>query len=377
MVEKRDYYEVLGVSKDASDGDLKKAFRSLARKYHPDKNPDDPESEKMFKEVQEAYAVLSNPDQRRQYDMFGHDSPSGSPFGPGGFEGVNINLDDLFSGGFESIFSGMFGGGRSSRARRGNDVLIRHSITLEQIFSEEEIEINAKLSANCDSCGGSGAESPDDVQKCSTCDGQGRIVQQARVGPFVQQVVSDCPDCGGRGKVIRNRCKDCKGSGSVEKEKTLRIKIPKGTEDGLRLRQRGMGQPIVNGQSGDLYIQLDTTPHPWFERDGPDLIMALPIGFPEMVLGTRIELPHVDGEMLTIDVPKGSKPSETLLIRGRGMPYRRGRGRGDVTVLLKLYVPSKIDKKMRNTLESMTEKFGLPTDAIEESVRREADNRRN
>ncbi len=377
MVEKRDYYEVLGVSKDASDGDLKKAFRSLARKYHPDKNPDDPESEKMFKEVQEAYAVLSNPDQRRQYDMFGHDSPSGSPFGPGGFEGVNINLDDLFSGGFESIFSGMFGGGRSSRARRGNDVLIRHSITLEQIFSEEEIEINAKLSANCDSCGGSGAESPDDVQKCSTCDGQGRIVQQARVGPFVQQVVSDCPDCEGRGKVIRNRCKDCKGSGSVEKEKTLRIKIPKGTEDGLRLRQRGMGQPIVNGQSGDLYIQLDTTPHPWFERDGPDLIMALPIGFPEMVLGTRIELPHVDGEMLTIDVPKGSKPSETLLIRGRGMPYRRGRGRGDVTVLLKLYVPSKIDKKMRNTLESMTEKFGLPTDAIEESVRREADNRRN
>ncbi|MBN16849.1 MAG: molecular chaperone DnaJ [Euryarchaeota archaeon] len=377
MVEKRDYYEVLGVSKDASDGDLKKAFRSLARKYHPDKNPDDPESEKMFKEVQEAYAVLSNPDQRRQYDMFGHDSPSGSPFGPGGFEGVNINLDDLFSGGFESIFSGMFGGGRSSRARRGNDVLIRHSITLEQIFSEEEIEINAKLSANCDSCGGSGAESPDDVQKCSTCDGQGRIVQQARVGPFVQQVVSDCPDCGGRGKVIRNRCKDCKGSGSVEKEKTLRIKIPKGTEDGLRLRQRGMGQPIVNGQSGDLYIQLDTTPHPWFERDGPDLIMALPIGFPEMMLGTRIELPHVDGEMLTIDVPKGSKPSETLLIRGRGMPYRRGRGRGDVTVLLKLHVPSKIDKKMRNTLESMTEKFGLPTDAIEESVRREADNRRN
>ncbi|MED5487264.1 MAG: J domain-containing protein [Candidatus Thermoplasmatota archaeon] len=377
MVEKRDYYEVLGVSKDASDGDLKKAFRSLARKYHPDKNPDDPESEKMFKEVQEAYAVLSNPDQRRQYDMFGHDSPSGSPFGPGGFEGVNINLDDLFSGGFESIFSGMFGGGRSSRARRGNDVLIRHSITLEQIFSEEEIEINAKLSANCDSCGGSGAESPDDVQKCSTCDGQGRIVQQARVGPFVQQVVSDCPDCGGRGKVIRNRCKDCKGSGSVEKEKTLRIKIPKGTEDGLRLRQRGMGQPMVNGQSGDLYIQLDTTPHPWFERDGPDLIMALPIGFPEMMLGTRIELPHVDGEMLTIDVPKGSKPSETLLIRGRGMPYRRGRGRGDVTVLLKLHVPSKIDKKMRNTLESMTEKFGLPTDAIEESVRREADNRRN
>ena len=157
MSEKRDYYEVLGVSKDASDSDLKKAFRSLARKYHPDKNPDDPDCERLFKEVQEAYAVLSNPDQRRQYDMFGHESPGGSPFGPGGFQGVNINLDDLFSGGFESIFSGMFGGGQSSRSRRGNDVLLRHSVTLEQILDEDEVEISAELSAVCDSCLGTGA----------------------------------------------------------------------------------------------------------------------------------------------------------------------------------------------------------------------------
>lgn len=377
MADKRDYYEVLGVSKDASDAELKKSFRSLARKYHPDKNPDDDEAEMLFKELQEAYAVLSNPEQRRQYDMFGHDSPGGSPFGPGGFEGVNINLDDLFSGGFESIFSGMFGGGRSSRGRRGNDILLRHQISLEQAFSESEIEITANLSSSCESCSGSGAKTADDLRTCSTCDGQGRIVQQARMGPFVQQMVSECPDCGGQGKIIRNPCSDCQGTGSTKREQTLRISIPRGTEDGLRLRQRGKGEPIGNGQPGDLYIQLDIEPHPWFERDGPDLIMALPLGYPEMMLGTRVELPHIDGKPLFIDVPAGAKPSETILVRGRGMPHRRGRGRGDVTVLLKLHVPDKFSKSMRATLEDMRSSFGLPTEEIEESVRREAQDRRN
>jgi len=377
MSEKRDYYEVLGVSKDASDSDLKKAFRSLARKYHPDKNPDDPDSELMFKEVQEAYAVLSNPDQRRQYDMFGHESPGGSPFGPGGFQGVNINLDDLFSGGFESIFSGMFGGGQSSRSRRGNDVLLRHSVTLEQILDEEEIEISAELSAACDSCRGTGAKSQDDVQICSTCNGQGRIMQQARVGPFVQQMVSDCPECGGQGKIIRNPCAECRGTGSAQKLQTLRIQIPRGTEDGLRLRQRGKGEPLQNGQPGDLYIQLEVDAHPWFERDGPDLIMALPLGFPEMMLGTQVELPHIDGKPLVIDIPAGSKPSETIIVRGRGMPHRRGRGRGDVTVLLKLFAPKKVSKSMRSKLEDLRVDFGLPLEDVESMVRREAEDRRS
>jgi len=377
MADKRDYYEVLGVSKDANEAELKKAFRSLARKFHPDKNPDDAESEQLFKEVQEAYAVLSNPQERRQYDMFGHDSPGGSPFGPGGFQGVNINLDDLFSGGFESIFSGMFGGGRTSRGRRGNDVLLRHSISIEQVFDEAEIEISAKLSIACESCDGTGAQSPEDIQNCSTCDGQGRIMQQARVGPFVQQMVSDCPDCAGSGKTIRKRCSSCRGSGTTLREQKLRINLPRGADDGLRLRHRGKGEPIVNGRSGDLYIQLDIEPHAWFERDGPDLIMALPLGYPEMMLGTQVELPHIDGKPLVIDVPAGAKPSETLLVRGRGLPHRRGRGRGDVTVLLKLHVPEKFNKSMRSTLEDMRPTFGLPISDIEDAVRREAQDRRN
>ena len=377
MADKRDYYEVLGVSKDANEAELKKAFRSLARKFHPDKNPDDAESEQLFKEVQEAYAVLSNPQERRQYDMFGHDSPGGSPFGPGGFQGVNINLDDLFSGGFESIFSGMFGGGRTSRGRRGNDVLLRHSISLEQVFDEAEIEISAKLSVACESCDGTGAQSPEDLQQCSTCDGQGRIMQQARVGPFVQQMVSDCPDCAGSGKTIRKRCSSCRGSGTTLREQKLRINLPRGADDGLRLRHRGKGEPIVNGRPGDLYIQLDIEPHAWFERDGPDLIMALPLGYPEMMLGTQVELPHIDGKPLIIDVPAGAKPSETLLVRGRGLPHRRGRGRGDVTILLKLHVPEKFNKSMRSTLEDMRPTFGLPISDIEDAVRREAQDRRN
>ena len=377
MAEKRDYYEVLGVSKDASDAELKKAFRSLARKHHPDKNPDDDDAERLFKEVQEAYAVLSNPDQRSQYDMFGHDSPGGSPFGPGGFQGVNINLDDLFSGGFDSIFSGLFGGGRASRGRRGHDVLLRHSITLEQVFEESELEITADLSTACESCDGTGAKTPDDLQHCSTCDGQGRIMQQARVGPFVQQMVSDCPDCGATGRIILNRCSDCRGTGASTNEQTLRINIPRGTDDGLRLRHRGKGEHITNGQSGDLYIQLDIDPHPWFERDGPDLVMALPLGYPEMMLGTQVELPHIDGDSLVISVPPGSKPSETIIVQGRGMPHRRGRGRGDVTILLKLHIPGKFNKSMLSTLEEMRSSFGLPTSDIEDAVRREAQDRRN
>jgi len=376
LAEKRDYYEVLGLDKNASDDQIKKAFRTLARKHHPDKNQDDPDAERLFKEVQEAYAVLSNPEQRKQYDMFGHDAPGGSPFGPGGFQGVNINLDDLFSSGFDSIFSSMFGGGHT-RTQRGHDVLIKRLVNLEQIHREDEIEFEAELASECETCNGSGAKNPEDVHACPTCDGQGQITQQARIGPFVQQVVSDCPSCGGIGRTIKNRCRNCKGDGFVHSKQKLRFTIPPGAEDGTRMRMRGKGEPIRGGINGDLYIQLETEPHPWFERDGPDLIMALPLGYPEMVLGTEVELPHIDGKSMHIVIPPGSRPSETIIVRGRGMARRRARGRGDVTVLLKLHVPDKINKQMRGLLENLKEDFGLPIKTIEDAVRKEAKDRRS
>ena len=379
MSNKRDYYEVLGISKASSDSDIKRAFRSQARRYHPDKNPEDDAAEQAFKEVQEAYAVLSNEEQRRQYDMFGHDRPGGSPFGPSGFEGVNISLDDLFGGGFESIFSQMFGGGRSRRrrVRRGSDVLVRHRVTLKQVFDQDELDINLVLTESCEECGGSGAATPEDVMTCETCDGHGRITQQARVGPFVQQVINDCRRCSGLGSTIANPCKACKGDGREQNERTVRLSIPTGADSGTRLRMRGRGEPAKRGGvSGDLFVELHVDSHEWFERDGSELLMALPLGYPELMLGTTVSLPHFDGKPLEINIPAGSRPGDTISVKNRGLQKRRGRGRGSVTVLLKMYTPSKVSKSMKATLESLQNEFGLGADEIEDAVRKETNERR-
>lgn len=379
---KRDYYEVLGVARDASDSDLKKAFRTLARRNHPDKNPDDPEAETRFKEIQEAYAVLSNKDQRKNYDMFGHDSPRGSPFGPSGFQGVDISFEDLFNGGgFESIFSSFFGGGNSGRRRRqtGDDRLIRHRIDMETVMLGGESEVEATIFAECEVCDGSGAESPSGVQTCSTCDGQGRIAQNVRRGPFIQQMISDCHECNGRGRRIINPCKSCRGEGREEKVQTIRFNIPAGISSGTRLRMGSRGDAIRGGggRPGDLYIQIDVKPHEWFERDGSDLLMALPIGYPELLLGTTVTLPHLDGKDMVIEVPPASMPGETLAILGRGLPRRGGRGRGDVTVLMKLHVPAKVSKAAKAVIEGIRDEIGVDEDGIIDLVKEEAARRRS
>jgi len=379
MADKRDYYEVLGINKKSSDADIKRAFRSQARRYHPDKNPDDDDSERVFKEVQEAYAVLSNEEQRQQYDMFGHDRPGGSPFGPSGFEGVNISLDDLFGGGFESVFSQMFGGGhgRRRRTRRGSDVLVRQQVTLKQVYDQEEIDLNLVLTESCEQCGGSGAATPEDVVTCESCAGQGRITQQARVGPFVQQVINDCRRCSGLGSTIDNPCKSCNGEGREQNDRIVRLSIPIGAESGTRLRLRGRGEPALRGGiSGDLFVELQVESHEWFERDGPDLLMALPLGYPELMLGATVSLPHFDGKPLEINIPAGSRPGDTISVKNRGMQKRRGRGRGSVTVLLKMYTPTKVSKSMQATLKSMQNEFGLSNDDVEDAVRKEANERR-
>ena len=377
---KRDYYEVLGVSRDVSDKEIKNAFRTLARKNHPDKNPDDPDSETRFKEVQEAYAVLSNSDQRRRYDMFGHEQPDGSPFGSGGFQGVNISMDDLFNGGFESFFSNFFSGAsqRGVRMSRGHDVLAHHRIPFEMVQNGGERETELELLEACEKCGGNGAAGPDGINSCVPCGGEGRITQSRKVGPFLQQMVSDCPHCRGEGRIIDKPCSDCRGDGCQARTRTLRFNVPPGVLDGTRLRMSGKGEPAHGGRglAGDLYIQIAIDDHEWFERDGADLQMALPLGYPELLLGTTVELAHVDGEQLCIIVPAGSRPGDTLLISHRGLPHRRGRGRGDITVLLKMHVPQKPSKEIKKKVEALRDELSIPEDAVEDEVRREARERR-
>ncbi len=373
---KRDYYEVLGLDRNASSDDIKRAFRSLARKFHPDKNPDDPDSESKFKEVQEAYAILSNPDEKSKYDRYGHNRPGGNPFGPDGFQGVDINIEDLFGGGFESIFGSIFGGRRSSRSERGSDLLYRHSISFEEAFSGLDADIDIEVMSICESCDGSGALTPDDVEVCATCEGHGRLRRMQRVGPFTQQVVSDCPACNGKGSTIARSCTSCRGNGRVNKNKKVRFSIPPGIESGTRLRMSGYGEASrdAKGPSGHLYIEISHKSHKWFERDGSDLLMALPINFVDLTLGCELELPHIDGEDLIIRVPKGSMPGDTVSIKGRGFPNNRRTGRGDVTVVLRLKSAGKISRKAKKVLEELRELIddGKETQesAIDEAKRR-------
>ena len=374
MSDKRDYYEVLGVEKNASEGDLKNAFRSLARKYHPDRSTEDGAEDK-FKEIQEAYAVLSDQEKRAQYDRFGHNGPGGSPFGGfGGGGGFNINLEDILG---RDFFSSMFGGGggRSSR-RRGNDIRIRHTVSLQDIYSGSSEEVELELPTACDACDGTGAEGGE-TQTCPDCNGQGRVRMRQQVGPFVQDVVRECPTCNGAGQTAANSCSSCDGTGQTMKMTTLRFSIPAGTEEGTRLRMRGRGQPAAKGkgQQGDLFIEIEVEEHPWFERSGPDLIMSLPLGYADLVLGTTVSLDHLDGKNLTIKVPAGTNSGDTLEIRKRGLPGRRSGGRGDVIVLVKLHMPKKVDKKSKKALQELRSSLA-PTDLIDR-IKKDASDRRS
>ena len=377
MSGKRDYYEVLEISKDATDSEIKRAFRSLARRYHPDKNPDDSEAETKFKQVQEAYAVLSNPAERKKYDMFGHEQPGGSPFGPGGFQGVNISIDDLFGGGIESIFSQIFSGGGPRRRSRGTDLLVNHEVPFQTVFDGAEQSMEIDVLKICDECDGRGSPTPEGVRECPTCDGRGRIQRIEKAGFFTKQVVTDCSTCRGEGRIVSDPCEACGGEGRLTKPKQVKFTVPAGISSGTRLRMRGHGEAPRGGrgENGDLYIQIEVIEHPWFERDGSDLLMALPLGFVELALGTQVIIPHLDGEDLRIKIPAGSNPGDTFNLPGRGLPGGR-RGRGSVTVLLKLDMPKKISRSLRKSLDSLKEEIGTDFDSLEDSITDEAQRRR-
>jgi|TARA_B000000475_G_scaffold271241_1_gene268544 molecular chaperone DnaJ len=382
MSAKRDYYEILGIQRNSSASEIKNAFRSLARKYHPDKNKGDPDSEIKFKEVQEAYAVLSDESEKRKYDAYGHNRPGGSPFGPGGFEGVNISIEDLFGGGFESVFGSIFGsGGRARRTKRqrGSDLLVRHSVTFQTVMDGSEESIEYEVLKTCKECKGLGSSSPDGVRECPACDGRGRIQRIERVGPFTQQVVSDCPTCRGDGRIIQNPCSTCRGDGRANESKKVQFSVPPGIENGTRLRMSGYGESAKSesGDSGHLYIEIDVKEHEWFERDGSDLLMAIPLSYTDLVLGTTIVIPHLDGDLLKIKIPTGSKPGQTITLKGRGLPSQRTRGgRGSVMVLLKLDIPSKIPRGLKKKLLEIKDEISYSDDELMNKISEEAKSRR-
>ena len=372
MSDKRDYYEVLGVEKSASSGDLKNAFRRLARKYHPDRSTE-PDAEERFKEIQEAYAVLSDEQKRAHYDRFGHDGPQGSPFGGFGGGGFNINLEDILGGDFFSSFFG--GGSRRRRTRRGSDILLRHSVELVDVLLGSEQEVVLDLPEICTTCEGTGARGGV-LETCTTCGGQGQVRVRQQVGPFIQEVLQTCSDCGGRGKIAEHPCGDCEGTGTQLKSNTIRFSVPEGAENGSRLRMRGRGEPAPQGvgEPGDLFIEIEIETHPWFERTGSDLIMSLPLGYADLLLGTTVELEHLDGKPLIIKVPPHSNSGETIEVRKRGLPRQRGSGRGDVVVLLKLHMPKKVPKATRKSLDAL--RTDLSPDDVLDSIVKDASDRR-
>ena len=372
MSDKRDYYEVLGVEKSASSGDLKNAFRRLARKYHPDRSTE-PDAEERFKEIQEAYAVLSDEQKRAHYDRFGHDGPQGSPFGGFGGGGFNINLEDILGGDFFSSFFG--GGSRRRRTRRGSDILLRHSVELVDVLLGSEQEVVLDLPEICTTCEGTGARGGV-LETCTTCGGQGQVRVRQQVGPFIQEVLQTCSDCGGRGKIAEHPCGDCEGTGTQLKSNTIRFSVPEGAENGTRLRMRGRGEPAPQGvgEPGDLFIEIEIETHPWFERTGSDLIMSLPLGYADLLLGTTVELEHLDGKPLIIKVPPHSNSGETIEVRKRGLPRQRGSGRGDVVVLLKLHMPKKVPKATRKSLDAL--RSDLSPDDVLGSIVEDASERR-
>jgi molecular chaperone DnaJ len=375
MSAKRDYYEVLGVDKNANDGELKKAFRSLARKHHPDKSSDE-DAEERFKEIQEAYAILSDAEKRQVYDRFGHEGLSGG--GGGGFQGFHMNFDDIFSGDLNDLFSSFFGGGQRRRVSRGSDVLLRHQVDFQTMVDGASEEVELDLLDDCSTCDGSGAQDPDAVRHCTSCGGRGSVTIRQQVGPFmVNQSTQACPKCNGIGKIIDSPCKKCSGGGRESRKQKIRFEIPAGAANGTRLRMRGRGEPAPRrgGEPGDLIIQIVVKEHRWFERDGADLIMSLPVGYPDMALGAKISLDHIDDKPLIIDIPKGSSAGQTIEIRGRGLVGRRGQ-RGSVIVLLKLHMPKKFDKATKKSLENMRKAISIDASEIENYVSKEAEERR-
>lgn len=353
---KRDYYEVLGLSKGASDDEIKKAYRKMAKKYHPDVNKD-AGAEDAFKEVNEAYEVLSDAQKKATYDQFGHAGMDGANFGGGqGFGGFD-DLGDIFG----SFFNGGFGGGRSSRQsngpRKGNDRFMQMRIDfMDAIFGKEE-EITLNVDEQCTACGGTGAFSKDDIHTCHTCNGSGSVTSQQRTPFGVFQSQSVCPDCNGTGKTVAKKCDKCHGRGYENKRVKLNIKIPAGIQSGQQVRVPGKGERGTNGgPNGDLYIEILVTRHKLFVRDGNDIRISVPISAIDATLGCKIDVPTVYGDV-ELTIPAGTQHGQQFRLRGKGVKHARN-GQGDQFVEVTIEIPTKISKDERELYEKLKNKKG-------------------
>lgn len=363
---KRDYYEVLGVSKNATQDELKKAYRKLARQYHPDLHKDDPSCAEKFKECSEAYSVLSDEQKRAQYDQFGHAAfengggGGGNPFGGfggfGGFGQGGAGMEDIF----DMFFGGQGRGGQGQRRgpQRGNDMRVDMEITFEEAAFGIEKIITINRDEKCDHCHGNGAEPGSKVETCSDCHGTGtiRVTQNTVFGQMVNE--RTCGRCGGSGKIISKKCGVCGGRGTVKKDKKLTVKIPAGVDNGSRLRVAGEGEAgMMGGPSGDLYVYLYVKDHKFFGRDGTTVTCEVPINIVQATLGAEIEVPTLDGKV-TMKVPEGTQPGKVLRIRGKGIPSLRGGGRGDQLVRVKVVVPTNLTDKQKDQLRKFEDVCG-------------------
>ncbi len=363
---KRDYYEVLGVDRNATEAEIKKAYRKKAMQYHPDRNKGDEEAARKFKEAAEAYEVLREPQKRQRYDQFGH---AGVNNGPGGFGGgvdfENISFEDIFSR-FGDIFGGdIFGGdifGSSGQGRRrrsagqpGRDMKLKVGLTLEEIASGTEKTLKVKKQVTCETCSGTGAESESDFQTCGTCNGMGEVRQVSRTmfGQFVN--VQTCPTCRGEGRIIINRCKSCGGEGTVRGEEKVKVNIPSGVSEGNYITLRGQGNAGARGgEPGDLIVLIEELPHEQFEREGNDIYHELILSVPEAILGTEKEVPTLKGKA-KVKIDPGTQPGRLLRMKGRGITGLHNSGTGDQYIRINVYIPKEVTSEERKHLEALRE----------------------
>ena len=347
---KADFYEVLGVSKSASDQELKSAYRKLAMQHHPDRNPDNPEAEEKFKLASEAYQVLSDPEKRAAYDRYGHAGLSGAGgFDPSGFAGGQ-DISDIFGDIFGEMFN--MGGSRTgSRAQKGRDLRSDISLTFEESVFGKQSQVKIRRMEPCTTCRGSGAAAGRGPTACSQCGGRGQVRYQQ--GFF--SVARTCGACGGTGSVIAEPCKDCRGDGRQPKEHTIPVTIPAGIEDGMRIRYQGEGDAgRSGGPSGDLYVVISVQTHPFFEREGNDLHYILPISFPQAALGTEIPIPTLEGET-KLKIPEGTQSGRQFRLRSKGVPVLNEHGRGDLIVQVVVQVPTKMNKMQKELMRQLGE----------------------